>query len=86
MSMRLTLVLLHYWRPFVDITPSPPSHREDRHGASSTLTRTQSLGGCCGLISQAGLPVPVVTGTDYWLNIPPTGLELHFVWSFELQS
>jgi hypothetical protein len=39
---------------------------------SWTLTSPQNYGGCCGLMSQAGLSIPVVTGTNYWLLISPT--------------
>lgn len=38
-----------------------------------TLSSPQIYGGCCGLMSQAGLSIPVFTGTNYWLLVEPAG-------------
>ena len=40
---------------------------------SWTLTSPQNYGGCCGLMSQAGLSIPVFTGMNYWLLVEPAG-------------
>ena len=42
---------------------------------SWTLSSSQNFGGCCGLMSQSGLSIPVVTGENYWLIISPTSLD-----------
>ena len=39
---------------------------------SWTLSSPQDFGGCCGLMSQTGLSIPVVTGQNYWLIVSPT--------------
>ena len=40
---------------------------------SWTLSSPQTFGGCCGLMSQTGLSIPVVTGQNYWLIVEPAG-------------
>ena len=40
---------------------------------SWTLSSPQSFPGCCGLMSQAGLSIPVFTGMNYWLLVEPAG-------------
>jgi hypothetical protein len=42
---------------------------------SWTLSSPQNFGGCCGLMTQSGLSIPVVTGENYWLIISPTSLD-----------
>ena len=37
-----------------------------------TLSSPQNFGGCCGLMSESGLSIPVSTGVNYWLLISPT--------------
>ena len=37
-----------------------------------TLSSPQNFGGCCGLMSETGLSIPVSTGVNYWLLISPT--------------
>ena len=37
-----------------------------------TLSSPQNFGGCCGLMSQTGLSIPVTSGLNYWLIISPT--------------
>lgn len=39
---------------------------------SWTLSSPQNFGGCCGLMSESGLSIPVSTGNNYWLIISPT--------------
>jgi len=39
---------------------------------SWTLASPQNFGGCCGLMSQTGLNIPVDVGANYWLIIAPT--------------
>ena len=41
-----------------------------------TLSSPQVFGGCCGLMSQTGLNIPVVTGQNYWLIVAPYRLHL----------
>ena len=42
---------------------------------SWTLSSPQTFGGCCGLMSQTGLSIPVVTGQNYWLLVSPTSFD-----------
>lgn len=42
---------------------------------SWTLSSPQPFGGCCGLMSQAGLSIPVNTVDTYWLIISPTSFS-----------
>ncbi len=51
---------------------------------SWTLSSPQVFGGCCGLMSQTGLNIPVVTGQNYWLIVAPTDFTstLWGAWNF----
>ena len=51
---------------------------------SWTLSSSQPFGGCCGLMSQSGLSIPVNTVDNYWLIISPTSLSstLWGAWNF----
>ena len=40
-----------------------------------TLSSPQNFGGCCGLMSESGLSIPVSTGVNYWLIVAPTSFS-----------
>jgi len=42
---------------------------------SWTLSSPQNFGGCCGLMSESGLSIPVSTGVNYWLIVAPTSFS-----------